>query len=65
MQLTFIVLKSHEFCANKNTVFLSIGAGLKWLKMVILLLLLTSKNVFQVGKQSSQSNYGEIWNWHR
>lgn len=44
-QLTFIVLKSREFCASKNIVFLSTGTGLKLLKMVISLLLLTSKNV--------------------
>lgn len=46
VQLTFIVLKFHEFCANKNMSFLSpIGTGLKLLKMVILLLLLTSRNI--------------------
>lgn len=45
VHLTFIVLKSHEFCANENIVFLSIGSELKLLKMAILLCLLTSKNI--------------------
>lgn len=47
VQLTFIVLSSvNEFCANKNISFFSpIGTRLKLLKMVILFLLLTSRNI--------------------
>ena len=68
MQLTFIVLKSHEFCANKSIVFLSIGTGLKWLKMVFSLLLLTSENIvsgWEMNISSRQTVFPKrLWrNW--
>ena len=51
MQLTLIVLKCHGFCASENIIFLSVGTGLKWLKMMISLHLLTSKNTGRMGNE--------------